>query len=65
MLLSFGFKIGMAGIKVIGTICAVFMVILTLLVAYRQCRIPYVGIYITLWNVTGYVLYFIAQMITG
>jgi hypothetical protein len=65
MLLPFGFKIDMAGIKVIGTICAVFMVILTLLVASRQCRISYTGIYITLWFVSGYVLYFIAQMIVG
>jgi hypothetical protein len=56
LLLPFGFKIDMASIKVIGTICAMFLVMQTLLVASRKCRIPYMGIYITIWFITGFVL---------
>jgi hypothetical protein len=65
LLLPFGFKIDLPSVKIIGTICAVFIVVLTFLVASRKCRISNMGIYITIWFITGYVLYFLPQMYVG
>ena len=65
LLLPFGYKIDIASIQVIGTICAVFIFTLTLLVAYGKCRVPFLGIYITLWFAAGYVMYFLSQLTYG
>jgi hypothetical protein len=65
LLWPLGITLGKAGIKAIGIICVVLIVMLTLLVASRKCQIPFMGIYITIWFATGYVLYFIAQIIVG